>query len=80
MHSVAVDSSVLSRAAFSSEHHLLELEFRSGAIYQYFDVPPQTYTELIAADSKGEYFNANIRNHFPCIQIRPASTHLRTAH
>ena len=51
----------------------LELELRSGELYQYFDVPPQTHAELMAADSKGEYFNANIRNCFPFQQIRRAS-------
>jgi hypothetical protein len=74
MDAVAVDSSVLSLVTFSPEHRLLELEFRSGAVYQYFDVPPQTYSALLAADSKGEYFNAHIRNRFHCMQIRAPST------
>ena len=42
----------------------LELEFRSGAIYRYFAVPQAVFQELIAAESKGAYFNRHVRNRF----------------
>jgi hypothetical protein len=42
----------------------LEIEFTSGRIYQYFDVPAQMYEHLLSAESVGGYFNANIRGHF----------------
>jgi hypothetical protein len=42
----------------------LEVNLRSGEIYRYFDVPLPIYKLLLAADSKGRYFNANIRNCF----------------
>lgn len=42
----------------------LELEFRSGAIYRYFAVPHVVFQELIAAESKGAYFNRHVRNRF----------------
>jgi hypothetical protein len=43
---------------------ILDLEFRSGAIYRYFAVPPAVVEGLLAAQSKGVYFNTYIRNHF----------------
>jgi KTSC domain/Transposase DDE domain len=43
----------------------LELEFRSGAIYRYFAVPQAVVEGLIAAESKGAYFNRNVRSRFP---------------
>lgn len=58
-----VESSVLSSIGYSS-HTTLELEFRSGAIYRYFAVPPAVFEALIAADSKGGYFNRNIKSRF----------------
>lgn len=42
----------------------LELEFRSGAIYRYFAVPHVVFQGLIAAESKGAYFNRHVRNRF----------------
>ncbi len=61
--STALDSSLLAAAAFSNDE-TLELQFRSGAVYRYFAVPPAVFQNLIAATSKGTYFNRNIRNNF----------------
>lgn len=58
-----VVSSLLSSLRYSSEA-ILELEFRSGATYRYFAVPPALVEGLIAAESKGAYFNRHIRKHF----------------
>ena len=60
---MAVVSSLLSSMGYSIEA-TLELEFRSGAIYQYFGVPQAVFQELIAAESKGAYFNRHVRNCF----------------
>ena len=59
----AVHSSLLSSIGYSIEA-TLELEFRSGAIYRYFAVPPAIVEALIAAESKGAYFNRHVRTRF----------------
>jgi lysyl-tRNA synthetase class 2 len=51
----------------------LEVEFRSGEIYRYGGVPPHSYSDLLAAPSKGGYFNSSIRNRFP---FKELSRHL----
>jgi len=56
-------SSVLASMRYSLEA-ILELEFRTGAIYRYVAVPPVVVEGLIAAESKGAYFNHHIRNRF----------------
>jgi hypothetical protein len=78
MKRLPVESSVLASVLHLAEQQLLEIEFRSGLLYRYFDVPQQTYTELLAAESKGRYFNANIRNRFICKQIDTLSQTSRT--
>jgi hypothetical protein len=65
MDRVALDSSLLASAGHDSRRHLLDVEFRSGELYRFFNVPSACYRELLQADSKGRYFNANIRNLFP---------------
>ena len=60
---IAVVSSLLSSIGYSVDE-TLELEFRSGSIYRYFAVPPAVFEDLIAAVSKGAYFNRNLRNPF----------------
>ena len=68
---IPVESSVLAAVAYAHRERLLYLEFRSGAIYRYFDFPVQMYEELLAADSKGQYFSWHIRDRFPYEQVRP---------
>lgn len=65
VHSVPVDSSLLVNVAYDASTLILQLTFHSGARYRYFDVPASVYTALLAAESKGAYFNQSIRGHFP---------------
>jgi hypothetical protein len=64
VHSVPVDSSLLVNVAYDASTLILQLTFHSGARYRYFDVPARVYTALLAAESKGAYFNQSIRGHF----------------
>lgn len=59
----AVQSSLLSSVGYSTDE-TLELEFRGGPVYRYFAVAQTVFDGLIAAESKGIYFNRNIRNRF----------------
>jgi hypothetical protein len=65
MQPVHLRSKTLASALYHPRRRQLELEFRSGKRYLYFQVPPHYYNELLQADSKGTYFNRNIRNRFP---------------
>ena len=60
----STDSTTLLSVAYSSHRTLLELQFRDGAVYWFFDVPVSCVQQLLASDSKGAYFNTNIRNSF----------------
>ena len=56
-----VISSNLAEVGYDDESHTLEILFRQGGIYQYFDVPRGVYEALMGASSKGEYFVAHVR-------------------
>jgi len=60
---IPVESSLLSSVAYAHDG-TLRLQFRSGAIYHYLAVPRVVFESLLAAPSKGEYFNRSIRDHF----------------
>src|SRR5437588_8759188 len=45
------------------------IEFCDGAVYRYFAVPAAIHNALLAADSKGAYFNRKIRNCFRINQV-----------
>jgi hypothetical protein len=64
-----VSSSNLASVGYDASNHTLEIEFNSGRIYQYFDVPEHIHQELISAGSIGSYFSQSIRNSFACSEV-----------
>ena len=69
-----VESSVLAAVGYDAQRRVLEIEFHSGAIYRYLEVPEEIHRRLLAAESKGHYFGANIRDKFRSERVK-----LRTA-
>jgi lysyl-tRNA synthetase class 2 len=57
-------SNALKGFDYDLEKKILRVEFVNGSIYQYQDVPESIYNELKDAPSKGQYFNAQIRDKF----------------
>jgi hypothetical protein len=72
MQRVFVESTTLSSAGHDAPSTVLELQFRNGAIYQYFLVPRRIYSDLLRAQSKGAYFNQNIRARYPFQRVQDA--------
>jgi hypothetical protein len=64
MDRVSVESATLASVGYDQGTLVLELEFRSGEIYQYLAVPPSIHRTLLNAESKGQFFNRSIRNSF----------------
>ena len=62
MDRVPVSSSNLASVGYDAANSALEVEFRHGGLYQYFDVPAHEHEALMQASSHGEYFSAHIRN------------------
>ena len=69
-----LNSTSLNAVTYQDQQALLELEFKSGAVYHYLDVPPKIYGALLRAESKGVYFNRYIRNRFAYAKIRQEPT------
>ena len=59
-----VKSSNLKSIGYDQSSNILEIEFLSGGIYQYFKVPNQVYLALMKATSKGSYFYRNIKEQY----------------
>ena len=61
MQRISVTSSHLDSVGYDSSSQTLEVEFNGGSVYQYFSVPLQRYEGLMAASSKGSYFDSYIK-------------------
>lgn len=59
-----VSSSSLRSVGYDVADRILEVEFQDGGIYHYFDVPARVYRELMAAESKGSYFQASVKGRY----------------
>jgi hypothetical protein len=70
---ITLNSSLLHAAQYQEQDLLLELEFRDGSIHRYFQVPGNTFEALLQAESKGAYFNLQIRKHFNSAKIKSAT-------
>lgn len=58
---VEVSSSNVARVRYDSSTMILEVEYHSGSVYQYFDVPETVYQQLIQSGSVGSFMHENIR-------------------
>lgn len=61
MDRVPVESSNLASVGYEPGTATLEIEFHKSGIYQYFGVPAHVHEELMAAASKGTYFDQHIK-------------------
>lgn len=59
-----VESSNVASVGYDQLDGILEIEFNSGAIYQYENVPVRVYEVMMKADSVGKYFNAHIKSKY----------------
>lgn len=57
------------RDSESQPRNILRVEFKSGFIYDYLDVPDFVHRELMKADSKGSYINRKIINRYTCLTV-----------
>jgi hypothetical protein len=61
MEHIPVISSNLRSVGYDPDSLTLEIKFRSGRLYQYYNVPVVIYEGLMSAGSHGEYHHQNIK-------------------
>ncbi|AXE26394.1 KTSC domain-containing protein [Streptomyces globosus] len=68
-----VVSSNLKSIAYDPGGRILEVLFKSGAVYQYYQVPPSAYKDLLEANSKGRHLARFVKGKFPYRMVSPSS-------
>lgn len=56
-----VTSSNILSIGYDPDNMILEVEFTTGAVYQYYDVPQSIYDGLMTADSHGTFLSAYVK-------------------
>jgi hypothetical protein len=62
MELIPVDSSMIASMGYDPQSRTLVILYNNGKAYEYYNVPPEEYQGLLAAESKGKYINANIKD------------------
>jgi len=61
---VPVQSSSVASVGYLPRARTLEVRFRNGTVYQYFEVPNAIFALFLEASSKGTFFNEAVRSRF----------------
>jgi hypothetical protein len=64
MQRTGLPSRSIRSAGYDAERQRLELEFSSGGVYEYFDVPASVYEWLLRVPNKGRYVTKMISNRY----------------
>jgi KTSC domain-containing protein len=67
---LAVRSSNIRSIGYDEALMTLEVEFKTGSIYQYLAVPKSVLDRFMLAPSKGRFFDLYIRERFRTVRIR----------
>ena len=70
MDRTSVSSSNIASIGYDSENNVLEVEFLSGSVYQYYSVPEYIYNDFMNAPSHGRYLNWNIKGYYRYYRVR----------
>lgn len=64
VHRQRLDSSTIAAAGYDRDTAVLEIEFTSGDVYEYFLVPNSIFEGLLRATSKGRFFGDHLRDRY----------------
>lgn len=69
MERYTVASSNIASIGYDAATETLEVEFLSGSIYQYYNLPENMYDQLMKEPSKGKFLNVYIKNAYPYSRV-----------
>jgi hypothetical protein len=69
MQRTPVDSSNIRSIGYDEVGQILEIEFKTGSVYQYYAVPSGVYSNLMNPSSHGQYFAKAIKNMYSYSKI-----------
>jgi hypothetical protein len=70
MDMIYVESTNIKAIGYDPETAILTIEFISGNVYEYYEVPQYEFDGLLSAESKGKYAHKNIYKNYKQQKIR----------
>ena len=69
MHRTAITANGIAQVGYEDGSEILEIEFTSGNVFQFFNVPPRMFHQLMDTPFKEFYYQNNIHDRFPYKRI-----------
>ena len=69
MERLPVKSSNIKSIGYDIVTKTLEIEFTTGGVYRYNEVPEEVYNKMSISESKGKFFHTVIKNKFKTIKV-----------
>jgi hypothetical protein len=64
-----VASSTIVSIGYDEPSQTLEVEFKGGTVYQYYNVSQALYDQLAASGSKGQFLHYNVKSSYPYARV-----------
>ncbi len=59
-----IESKMIKSIGYDAQSSTLEIEFNTGAVWQYFDFQESLWYEFESSESKGKFFHREIKNQY----------------
>lgn len=69
-------SAVIKSYHYDADSETLEIQYHSGKIYDYLNVPETVFKEMRSTMVKGIWFNRNIKGRYPFKEVTPGVNQL----
>lgn len=69
MRKKSVQSTAIASVGFTT-NNTLEVRFKTGGTYRYFNVPQETVEQMLSSDSIGSFFAQNISGNFRSRKVK----------
>ena len=69
MHRTAVTANGINQVGYEDGSEILEIEFSSGKVFQFFNVPSKMFQQLMDTPHKEFFYERNIHERFPYQRI-----------
>jgi len=63
------ESSNITRIGYDMSSQILGVEFKTGSVYHYYDVPEPVFEQMKAAGSKGQFLAQSIKGTYRYARI-----------
>lgn len=73
-----LSSTAFSHIGYSTINNVLDLKFKSGSVYRYYEVPIPVWENFYYSTSMGEFFNENIRGQYRASKLEIESMEFMT--